>query len=143
MKKLSFLLVIGILAICAAGMTEETTYEEILWCEDAPEVMETTCWGDYASCSWAADEQFNQCREMQSQWIQETCWFEFTSYCYDRCLWLELGPGGNQQSWEYCYNGCMQGAGTSIANCIIGHEMQAYLECLSARESFMLACVCP
>jgi hypothetical protein len=156
MRKLILWCVLGILAISAAGIAEETP-EEVVWCEVSTEAPETTmveeaCLGGpgaYELCVQEAGEVYDQCMFYYTEWAYSNCannWLDLHDigqcqyecgadvFCMDECLCRLLG-GDGCGSFGYNYY---------MFYCVQPLLWQGILECSAIEENhFNLCCYGP
>jgi len=153
MKNLGFLVVVGILTVCTAGMAEE-----ILWCVETPEYAE--CHGDYEYCSYWAEMEYAICMVGLASEAGPACIYQLDGLCYQECMgqafsnWISgctvncvnntctyYCPPLNFE-WGGCAASCTAGFDYFMHNCIAHYVGTRYHACETARDASLNACMC-
>ena len=156
--------VLFVLLTASFVVAAEVAEEEVLWCEDTPEMPEATevpetrdveCWGSLAECENLAEEFYwGECMVDAWAYAASVCLDEYAGVCFSECFTTFDYDCRDYFSdplvcWEHL-NGCMTttcgGSGWGydhfMFTCMNHYLGWGSLECLSAKETYLINCAC-
>ena len=146
MKKLSFLIAIGVFAVCAMSMAEEATSGGIQWCElNTVESGITTMSGpcatwDSACCSAYAQGVEQECFYNQVSQLPGICTDFVTWYCIDSA-WGRCWPSSDPSCLYLAAQYCIWDSGPIYQSCINTMTQDAGFYCSTVASEVYNSCL--